>query len=184
MKIWLAFIPFLAFLTAFGFGVVALWFIAKRAKILQTETKYGKALHVESPIGTLDVHAEAKLDPRLASIAIYPGAMAENSLGAQSVSEVHFGNRTLQEISASYWTPDSQQQVWEFYRQQLPNWPRNPDEARGKELIRDESDCVLLVRITRQHERTVIEMSIKPAGYPNLFERRLPMDNRVRRSPL
>jgi len=86
------------------------------------------------------------------------------------VSELHVGQRTLQEISASYWTPDSVQQVWEFYRQQLPDWPRNLVNAQGKELIRDETDWVRLVRVSRRGERTVIDTCIKPPGYPNLFE--------------
>jgi len=74
----------------------------------------------------------------------------------------------------------SVKQVWEFYRQMLPDWPRNLADARGKELIHDEKDCVLLIRITSQRDRTLIETSIKPRGYPNLFERGMPLDNRVR----
>ena len=180
MHLWLVFIPFAAFLTACCVGIVAMWFIAKRTKISQVETKSGKAIHVDTPVLSMDVQDEAKLDARLARIPVYPGALAENPSGAQTVTEVHLGGRTLQEISVSYRTPDSRQQVWEFYRQQLPEWPENLDESRGKELIHDEVDHVLLIRITSQTGRTVIETSIKPAGYPNLFERRLPRDNRVR----
>lgn len=172
MKIWLALVPFAAFAAAFCLGAVALWFIGKRTKISQTETRYGKALHVESPIGTLDVHPESKLDARLAQIPIYPGAMPENPLGAESVSQIQFGNESLQEISACYWTPDNADQVWDFYRQQLPDWPRNLDESQGKELIHHEQDCVRLVRIMRRGDRTVIETCIKPPGYPHLFSGR------------
>lgn len=168
-RLWLALIPFVAFLLAFGVGAVALWFIAKRTKVLQTETKYGKALHVESPIGTLDEHPEGKLDPRLARIPIYPGAMPENPVGAESVSELHFGGTTLQEISANHWTPDSASQVWDFYRGQLPKWSQNLDGAQGKELILHQRDCVLLLRVSRNQDRTVVETCIKPPGYPHVF---------------
>jgi hypothetical protein len=166
----MVFIPFAAFATAFLVGAIGLWLVGKRTRISETMTPSGKALHVDSPLGTLDVRPEAKLDPRLAQIPTYPGAMPENSGSAESVSELHVGQRTLQEISASYWTPDSVQQVWEFYRQQLPDWPRNLVNAQGKELIRDETDCVRLVRVSRRGERTVIDTCIKPPGYPNLFE--------------
>ncbi len=172
MKIWVALVPFAAFAAAFSFGAVALWLVAKRTKISQTETKAGKALHVESPLGTLDMHPEAKLDARLAQIPVYPGALPGNPVGAESVSELHTFGRTLQEISANYWTPDGTQQVWDFYRQQLPDWPRNLDEARGKELILQQTDCVLLIRVTKQQDRTLIETCIRPPGYPHLFERR------------
>jgi len=168
MHLWPFLIPVAFFAAAFTFGAVAIWFIAKRTKVSQTETQYGPAVHVETPLATFDVHPEGKLDPRLARIPVYPGAMPQNSVGAEAVSEVHIGSRVLQEISASYWTPDDEHEVWDFYRQQLPDWPRNLDEAQGKELIRSQSDCVLLVRVTPRHERTVIDTCIKPAGYPNV----------------
>lgn len=168
-NLWLALIPFAAFAVAFGAGAIALWFIAKRTKVSQTETKYGKALHVESPIGTLDVHPQGKLDPRLARIPIYPGAMREDPVGAESVSELHYGSTTLQETSASYWTPDSAQGVWDFYRAQLPGWPQNLDGAQGKELILHQKDCVLLLRVSTDRDRTVVETCIKPPGYPHIF---------------
>ncbi len=166
---WMVFIPFAAFGTAFLVGAIGLWWVSKRTKISETTTSSGKGMHVDSPLGTLDVRPEAKLDPRLAQIPTYPGAMPESAGSAESVSELQLGHRTLQEISASYWTPDSVQQVWEFYRQQLPDWPRNLVNAQGKELIHHQTDCVRLVRVSRQGDRTVIDICIKPPGYPLLF---------------
>jgi len=165
----MVFIPLAAFGTAFLVGAIGLWFVGKRTKISETMTKSGKAVHVDSPLGTLDVRPEANLDPRLAQIPAYPGAMAENPVSAESVSELHIGHRALQEISASYWTSDSAQQVWEFYRQQLPDWPRNLVEAQGKELIHHETNCVRLVRVSKRGDRTVIETCIKPPEYPHVF---------------
>jgi hypothetical protein len=166
---WLALVPFAAFAAAFSFGAVGLWYVAKRTRILQTETRSGKALHVESPLGTLDLRPEAKLDPRLAQIPLYPGAMPENPLAAESVSEIRIGSKTAQDISATYWTPDSETQVWDFYRQQLPDWPRNLVKTQGKELIRNETGWVLLIRVTSNRQRTMIETSIKPPEYPHVF---------------
>jgi hypothetical protein len=167
---WLALIPFAAFAVAFTFGALVLWWIAKRTRISQSDTASGKAVHVETPLGTLDMRPEAKLDPRLATIPIYPGAMPQNPLAAEEVSEIHFGWRTAQNISATYWTPDNEKQVWDFYRQQLPDWPRNLVNTQGKELIRNEPGWVLLIRVSGGGERTVIETSIKPPEYPHVFE--------------
>ena len=169
-NVWMVLIPFAAFATAFLVGAIGLWLVGKRTKISATMTQSGKTLHVESPLGTIDVRPEAKLDSRLAQIPTYPGAMPEDPASAESVSELHIGHRTMQEISASYWTPDSEQRVWEFYRQQLPDWPRNLNQARGRELILNETDCVRLVRVSRRGQRTVIDTCIKPPGYPNVFE--------------
>jgi hypothetical protein len=169
MKTWLIWIPFAAFATAFVTGAIALWFLGKGTKMSQSETRSGKALHVESPLGSLDVRPEAKLDPRLAQIPNYPGAMPENAMSSESVSELRIGDRTLQEISAIYWTPDSVHQVWDFYRQHLPDWPRHLAEAQGKELIHQEADCVRLIRISTRGYRTLIETCLKPPKYPHVF---------------
>lgn len=167
---WLALVPFAAFAGAFLVGAVALWFLGKRSRISQTETRFGKALHMETPVGTLDVRPEAKLDPRLAPIPIYPGAMPENPLAAESITNLKVGWKTAQDISATYWTPDSEKQVWDFYKQQLPDWPRNLVNSQGKELIRHEPGWTLLVRVTCGRERTLIETSVKPPKYPHVFD--------------
>lgn len=168
---WLALVPVVAFALAFFIGLVlVLWFV-KRVKISKTQTKGGEAMLFESPVGTLDVRPEEKLDARLAGIPVYPGSLRETPLRADTVSELHYGHTTLLEVSAEYWTPDSETVVWEFYRRELPDWPRNLDENTGKELIHREPDGVRLIRVTRQKEkdRTIIETCIKPPGYPHLF---------------
>ncbi|HET7891050.1 MAG TPA: hypothetical protein VFL34_05970, partial [Candidatus Sulfotelmatobacter sp.] len=167
--VWLAFIPFAAFAGAFFVGAVGLWFLAKRSKISQTETKFGKALHVETPVGTLDVRPEAKLDPRLAPIPIYPGAMPENPMAVESITDLKVGWKTAQDISATYWTPDGEKQVWDFYRQHLPDWPQNLVESQGKELIRHAPGWTLLIRVSSRRDRTIIETSVKPPEYPHVF---------------
>ncbi len=167
---WLALIPFVAFAGAFLVGAVALWFLAKSSKVSQSETKFGKTLHVETPVGTLDVGPKAKLDARLAPIPIYPGAMPENPMAAESITDLKVGWKTAQDISATYWTSDSETQVWDFYKQQLPDWPRNLVESQGKELIRHEPGWVLLLRVSGGRDRTIIETSVKPPGYPHVFD--------------
>ncbi len=206
---WLALVPFAAFAGAFLVGAVALWILGKRSTISQTETKFGKTLHLETPVGTLDVRPQAKLDPRLAPIPIYPGAMPENiyvgtaalgcpadsksrtitnaetlgpaaqgqpgaavptlKMAAESVTDLRVGCKTAQDISATYWTSDNEKQVWDFYRQQLPDWPRNLAESQGKELIRHEPGWTLLIRISSGRDRTLIETSVKPPEYPYVF---------------
>ena len=170
---WMALVPVAAFAAAFCFGAVALWHLAKRIKFSQTETEFGKALHVESPVGTFDVHPEGKLDARLAQIPIYQGALPENPDAAESVTEFDIGSRALTEISASYWTPQSAEQVWDFYREQLADWQENHHQVRaGRELIRQETDYVLLLRVARRDDRTVIDTSVEPVGYPHWSERK------------
>jgi hypothetical protein len=166
---WLGLIPVAAFVIAFLVGAVALWAIAKNSSIRETQTESGKALHVHTPIGTLDSEPQGILDPRLAILPLYPGAMREDPASAQTVTRMDLNHGVLQEVSSNYWTPDSLDKVWQFYRCQLPDWPRNLDDSMGKELIHPEQDGVRLIRITRQNDRTIIEICIKPVGYPHLF---------------
>lgn len=167
---WVVFIPFAFFIGAFLVGAAILWYLGKKAEISQVETAAGQAIHVDTPVGTLDVTPEAKLDPRLAAIPIYRGAMPENPVGPESVTELRLGWKTFKDISATYWTPDDEDQVWEFYRQQLPDWPRNLSHTQGKELIHREAAYALLVRISRRQDRTIIETSVKPAAYPEMLQ--------------
>ncbi len=172
MIVWFALVPFAAMAAAFGFGAIALWFFAKRARISVTPTQFGKSVHVATPIGALDVHPEGKLDARLATVPVYPGALREDPEAAESVTELQFGGKTYLDISASYWTPDPADRVWEFYRQQLGDWLRNLDGVQGgKELIHREKEHALLVRVSKRGERTVIETCVKPPDWPHPFER-------------
>ena len=164
----LALIPVAAFLIAFLVGAVALWAIAKSSTVSQAQTKSGKALHVHTPLGTIDSEPQDKLDPRLAKLPVYPGAMRKDPATAQTVTRTDFNHGVLQEVSSDYWTLDPLDEVWRFYRSELPDWPRNLDESQGKELIHPEPDGVRLIRVTRYEDRTAIEICIKPVGYPHL----------------
>lgn len=166
---WLALVPFAAFALAFLVGAVALWFIAKHTTVTETQTKAGEALHLDAPFGTLDVKPEDKVDPRLAKLPVYPGALPEDPASADTRTELYVGHNTFREVSLTHWTPDAEDAVWAFFRRELPDWPRNLVESRGKELIHPEPDGVRLIRVTRKADRTVIETCIKPIGYPNLF---------------
>ena len=166
---WLGMVPVAAFVIAFLVGAVALWVIAKSSTITETQTKAGKAVHLHTPIGTLDSVSQQELDPRLAKLPVYSGAMREDPASAQTVTQMDLNHGVLQEVSSAYWTPASADEVWQFYRRELPDWPHNFDESTGKELIHPEPDGVRLIRVTRKNDRTIIEICIKPVGYPHLF---------------
>ena len=166
---WLALVPVAAFVIAFLVGALLLWSIAKSSTITETQTKAGKAFHLQTPIGSLDSLPQEKLDPRLAKLPSYPGALREDPASAATLTQLDFNHGVLQEVSATYWTADSEDEVWQFFRRELPDWPRNLDECTGKELIHPEPDGVRLIRLTRRADRTVIETCIKPLGYPHMF---------------
>jgi hypothetical protein len=118
---WLALVPVAAFVIAFLVGALLLWSIAKSSTITETQTKAGKALHLQTPIGSLDSIPQEKLDPRLAKLPSYPGALREDPASAATVTQLDFNHGVLQEVSATYWTADSEDEVWQFFGASCPS---------------------------------------------------------------
>ena len=142
-------------------GFVCMVAIAKRVKI--KETAQGQEIHLQTPLGSLDAEARSKLDPRLASMLLYPGAMPTDRRAAEYESDIHFGPKHFKQIGTDYWTSDPLEIVWEFYRRELPTWSVNPDRDIGHELVERTSDCERLIRVYRRQDRTVIQHSIRPS---------------------
>ena len=112
---WLALVPVAAFVIAFVVGALLLWSLAKNSTITKTQTKAGKSIHVQTPIGPLDSLPQERLDPRLAKLPFYPGALREDAASAADLTQLDFNHGVLQEVSATYWTPDSVDSVWHFF---------------------------------------------------------------------
>jgi len=154
-------IPFAVFALVFIIGFVCMVAIAKRVKI--KETPQGQEIHLETPLGSLDVEPRSKTDPRLASMILYPGATPADRRAAEYESDIHFGPKHFKRIGADYWTSDPVDIVWEFYRRELPNWTINLAHDTGHELVERTSDCERFIRVYRRQDRTIIEHSIRPS---------------------
>lgn len=124
---------------------------------------------LESRFISSELPAYPEVDPQLASMLIYPGAVPVR----KSVAEREAESRTQNsgEISATYWTPDPVDTVWEHYRRELPDWKETLSENASRELIyrTDRHSC--LIRVYGKDGRTLIEATVKPAQYNrrNLF---------------
>ena len=92
---WLALVPVAAFVIAFVVGAILLWSLAKNSTITETQTKAGKSIHVQTPIGALDSLPQEKLDPRLANLPSYPGALPEDAASAATLTQLDFNHGVL-----------------------------------------------------------------------------------------
>jgi hypothetical protein len=118
----------------------------------------GKAVHIQTPIGTFDLKPNASLHPALASILVYPGAVPLESQPPEYEADIALLGREIQILVAGYWTATPEGVVWEFYRRELPGWQEsNQGGARGRSLMRREQDCERSVRVYSQNGRTQIE---------------------------
>ena len=174
MPVFLIFVPLLVFLGVCVSGFFAMLRFIKKTKVTTEMTASGQAVHMETPVGMFDVRPETKLDPRLASIPSYPGALPSEPGIADEVTEFRFRGALATEVSASYWTPDRAQAVQEFYTRELPGWDRNLIEHTGWERVQQLPDCVRMVRVYAAQSRTIIEHSIKPADYLKTAAQRSP----------
>src|SRR5689334_8570193 len=165
MPVFLIFVPVLIFLGVFLGGFFAMLRFVRKTRMTSEMTASGEALHLQTPLGTVDIRPESKLDARLASIPVYPGALPVQPAVADQVTEFHFRSHTTTDVSTSCWTPDPVKTVEDFYRRELPGWTRNLIEHSGWELVEATRNCVRMVRVFASQDRTIIEHSIKPADY-------------------
>ncbi|MGO9647771.1 hypothetical protein SBA7_120050 [Candidatus Sulfotelmatobacter sp. SbA7] len=157
-------VPFLVFGGAF---LIAFFVFCHFAKKTRTESKVSEPIPVVD-LETLVVLPEAafhpELDPQLASVLIYPGAVPVK----KTVAEGPGSQRG--ELSVTYWTPDPIETVWEHYRRELPDWAETLSQ-QARELIYRTDAHSCLIRVYDKDGRTLIEATVKPAQYNrnNLF---------------
>lgn len=118
-------IALLALLAIAVAGIVAGgWYLAHNVRVRETRSGGGKTVAVQTPIGSIRVQEQARLDPAQAGLPVYPGARAEE-VDSKSVSlELDFGSehKELTIVAAEYATDDAVEKVVEFYRKELPHW--------------------------------------------------------------
>jgi len=118
----------------------------------------GKTVHIQTPVGTVDLKPNTSLHPALASILVYPGAAPLESQPPEYEADIALLGREFQILVAGYWTATPEDVVWQFYRRELPGWQENNQGgARGRSLMRCEQDCERSVRVYSQNGRTQIE---------------------------
>jgi hypothetical protein len=164
-------VPFLVFGGVFLIGFFVFCRFAKKttAEARVSGPNSAGDLETRAPLSPEAViHPE--LDPQLASILVYPGAVAVKKTVAESDADLHSGSSRGQ-VSVTYWTPDPVETVWEHYRRELPDWAETLSQDAGKELIYRTDHHSCLIRVYDQDGRTLIEATVKPAQYNrnNLF---------------
>jgi len=126
---------------------------------------------LESRLVAVDVPTHLEIDPQLASMLIYPGAVPLRKSLSEREAGSHRARPGSGEISATYWTPDPIETVWEHYRRELPDWAETLSENASRELIYRTDHHSCLIRVYGKDGRTLIEATVKPAQYNrrNLF---------------
>lgn len=134
--------------------------IARSIRATVSDSKAGKAVHIETPIGYFDLKPQEALDPALASILIYPGATRTESQPPEYEADIHVLGRDYRILVATYWTLTSADVVWEFYKRELPGWQEKRQRGQGRSLTQEAADGVRTVRVYTQNGGTFIETRV------------------------
>jgi len=154
----LALIPFAAFALAFLTGAIALWIFIRNAQVRNQVA--GQALHFGSRFVTVDIKPKSEAEPELAGVPVYPGALRCQPAAATYQLDVALGSKHFHSFTASYWTPDPVQRVWEFYRRELQDWSVDPDNATGYQIVTTDREKERKIRVYRERDRTCMDISV------------------------
>ncbi len=116
-------------------------------------------LAIDTPGGRLDIRTHETLDPALAGIPIYPGAMrVSDSGGGANIewSSADGDGDSLYVMAGEYRTRDSARDVLDFYRRQLPNLIVVKERGRDTDLEYRKGGIRRIVSIREKQDGTRI----------------------------
>ncbi len=137
-----------------GFGV----YIARNSRVEEVRSAEGKTVRIETPVGSMRVNEQGRLDPEQLGVPMYPGATPAAERGKAVNVEFNIpGLRKRLEVG-EYTTPDPARTVTEFYRKRLPQWSYITKFDGSVEFKRSEGGTQRAVAIRERHSRTVITL--------------------------
>lgn len=120
--------------------VVGAVYFAQNIRVHETETRRGKTVRVETPVGSVRVREGARLDVSELGVVLYPGAQAMGD-GAKVVNlDLGFlggAEGRFDVLAAEFTTADPPDKVADFYRKECPGWRFH---SRGGDRVKLEID--------------------------------------------
>ena len=117
-----------AFLILAALAVVGVFvagmYVAKNTHVEKTRNAKGdETVQVDTPIGSMRVQSQKKLDPKAIGVPVYPNAARhDDNPGASVDFSFGDGHKEFSILAAEYTTDDSVEKVKEFYHHELPHW--------------------------------------------------------------
>jgi hypothetical protein len=163
-------VPFFVVGGVFLIAFFAFCHFVKKIGIVRRVSDPSPVVDLGSHAVSIEVPTQGELDPQLASILVYPGAVPIKK-SVEREADLHPDSHPSREVSITYWTPDPVEVVWEHYRRELPDWAETLSQGAGRELLYHTDHHSCLIRVYDKDGRTLIEATVKPAQYNrnNLF---------------
>ena len=115
----------LTFLALIALAVGAVILVVQNVRVQTVHRSSGEDVTIDTPGGRIDIRGRDNMDPSALGIPIYPGAKRTKDGGGATfawTSAEGDEEKGLSVAGADLYTPDSVQQVIDYYRGQLPNW--------------------------------------------------------------
>ncbi|HLM98137.1 MAG TPA: hypothetical protein VK335_02580 [Bryobacteraceae bacterium] len=153
-----------AFLILAALAVVGVFmagiYVADNIHVEKTRTAKGETVQVDTPIGSLRVQEDKKLDPKLIGVPVYPNAVRNDNNHAASVDfSFDSGHKAFTVIAADYTTDDSIEKVKEFYHHELPHWMITQRFNGSVHMEYTEDGYKRIIAITEKHGQTHIALA-------------------------
>ncbi|HYM09094.1 MAG TPA: hypothetical protein VEU62_00100 [Bryobacterales bacterium] len=148
-------------LTAAGLLMVGLRFASQVHVTQRRDGQDGEeSVKVDTPFGRLRVQKQRDVDPKLLGIPLYPGAVVANDDSSARVDlDLDFADKSLRVLAVQMETPDSFDQVVDFYRQEAADFTFTHKSGREAQFLLQHGRSKKVIAITEKNGRTRISLA-------------------------
>jgi hypothetical protein len=145
-----------------GLGMASYLFVS-RIHVARTPGGRGEntAIRFETPLGSVRVDKQERVDPKLLGIPLYPGAVVvEGQAGGARVDvDLDFAGKSLRVAAVQMETPDPMEKVVSFYRSEASDFALR-FESRGRAEFHSSRDGIKkVIGIAAQRGKTRISLA-------------------------
>ena len=150
----------IAIVILMGLLVAGAVLVVHNIRVEESVSQGRKTVRVETPLGSLRVREQARVDSRQPGLPVYPGATASAKSGKAVNVELDFGGSEKQweVVAHEYTTADPAEKVIEFYHKDLPHWTVKTNRDGGVELKLSEKGSQRIVAVQDEGGRTRITL--------------------------
>jgi hypothetical protein len=159
----------IAILVLMGLLIAGAVLVVHNIRVEESVSQGRKTVRVETPIGSMRLREQTRLDPKQLGLPVYPGATATSKPAKAVNLEFDFGGSEKQfdVVATEYSTTDPLEKVVEFYRKDLPQWVVTATHDGKVEIKYSEKGCQRIVAIHEEAGRTCITLAQAGEGQVN-----------------
>ncbi|MGC9971229.1 MAG: hypothetical protein ABSE56_11640 [Bryobacteraceae bacterium] len=159
----------IAILVLLGLLIAGAVLLVHNIRVEESVSQGRKTVRIETPVGSMRLREQTRLDPKQLGLPVYPGATATSRPGKAVNLEFDFGGseKHFDVAATEYSTTDPPEKVIEFYRKDLPQWVFTARHDGSVEIKYSEKGCQRIIAIQEEGGRTRITLAQAGEGQVN-----------------